>query len=84
VTVPIEARDALGLTPGTEVEFLVRESEIVLRKGKAGAEPVDHVYGVLTLPRPVDRLLAEMRGPGPKELSRTRRRPASWKEKSRR
>lgn len=32
VTIPKEARDALGLHPGSEVEFLLRPSEVVLRK----------------------------------------------------
>ena len=37
VTVPVEIREQLGLVPGTDVQFLVREGEAVLRKGGGGA-----------------------------------------------
>ena len=33
VTIPIELREAVGLRPGTTVEFERRGSELVLRKG---------------------------------------------------
>ena len=66
VTVPAEVRDLLGLMPGTAVEFLVREGEVVMRKGAGrGADPIDRVYGTLRLERPVDVLLDAMRGPRP-------------------
>ena len=65
ITVPVAVREVLGLTPGTPVEFLVREGEAVLRKGGRGADPVDRVYGRLRLDRPVDTLVDEMRGPRP-------------------
>jgi AbrB family looped-hinge helix DNA binding protein len=74
VTVPVGVRAALGLLPGTPVEFVVREGEAVMRKGEKGAEPIDRVYGKLRLDRPVDALLDEMRGPAPRPRpSRTRR-----------
>ena len=76
MTVPIEARAALGLTAGTEVEFVLRESEIVLRKGTKADDPVDRIYGVLRLLRSPDRLLEEMRGRGLVQTSPARRRLA--------
>jgi len=77
ITVPLGVRQRLGLVPGTEVEFVVRDAEVVLRKGGEGADPVDRVYGILDLGRPVDRILEELRGPA-LGLSRRRaqRRPA--------
>jgi antitoxin PrlF len=63
LTVPVAVRDMLGLLPGTAVEFVVREGEVVMRKGRQGADPVDRAYGKLRLDRPVDALLDEMRGP---------------------
>lgn len=65
VTVPLEAREQLGLLPGTAVEFTVRGAELILRKGSRGPHPVDQLYGRLSLDRPVDGLLDEMRGPRP-------------------
>ena len=61
VTVPAAVRDQLGLTPGTAVEFVVREGEAVLRK-RAADDPVARVYGRLKLHRDVDGLIDEMRG----------------------
>ena len=65
VTVPVDVRRALGLAPGMPVEFMVREGEVVMRKGREGTHPVDAVYGKLKLPKPVDALIEEMRGPSP-------------------
>lgn len=73
VTVPVVVRDELGLGAGTEVEFVVRDGEAVLRKGGGPTHPVDRVYGRLQLGKPVDALLDAMRGPRPK-LGPTRRR----------
>ena len=66
VTVPAEVRERLGLLPGTVVRFEVRDDGVLLRKGSAGEHPVDRVFGTLKLPRPVDALLDEMRGPRPR------------------
>jgi len=76
VTVPIGVRRALGLGPGVPVEFMVREGEAVMRKGREGTHPVDVVYGKLKLPRSVDATIEEMRGPGPaKTVRRKGKRP---------
>jgi antitoxin PrlF len=74
VTVPVEIREQLGLFPGTDVEFLLREGEAVLRKGGGGSDPVDRVYGRLKLDAPVDALVDAMRGPRPKSRPRATRR----------
>ena len=76
VTIPVDVRRALGLAPGMPVEFMVREGEAVMRKGREGAHPVDVVYGKLKLPKPVDALIEEMRGPSAvKVRRRSGRRP---------
>jgi len=54
ITVPVQVRDELGLAAGTEVEFIVRDGEAVLRKGGGPTHPVDRVYGRLRLGKPVD------------------------------
>ena len=76
VTVPVEVRDKLGLTPGTEVEFELRRNGVLLRKGGGARHPVDRVFGLLSLPAPVDEILVEMRGPArlPAEKARAARR----------
>jgi AbrB family looped-hinge helix DNA binding protein len=78
VTIPVEVRERLGLETGTIVLFDLREDGALLRKGSHGEHPVDKVFGVLGVRRPVDslRLLDEMRGPrpgGPRSRPRGRR-----------
>lgn len=66
ITIPAEARDRLGLEPGTAVVFEIVEGGVLIRKGSPEGHPVDRLYGVLRLPQRVDTLLDEMRGPRPK------------------
>jgi AbrB family looped-hinge helix DNA binding protein len=73
ITVPVQVRDELGLAAGTEVEFIVRDGEAVLRKGGGASDPVDRVYGRLRLGKPVDVLVDAMRGPRPKGGAERRR-----------
>ena len=63
ITIPAELRKKLGLTPGTAVEFELGAGEVLLRKRVKGAHPVDQVFGLLSLRKPVDRLVDDMRGP---------------------
>lgn len=65
ITVPIEIRRALGLSPGTRVRFELSGDRAVLRKETPSEHPVDRVFGVVRTRRSVDRLLDEMRGPSP-------------------
>ncbi|MGE5345649.1 MAG: AbrB/MazE/SpoVT family DNA-binding domain-containing protein [Acidithiobacillales bacterium] len=63
ITVPVEVRIKLGLVEGTPVEFQLRKDGVLLKKGRKGRHPVDEVFGILKLDKPVDVLLDEMRGP---------------------
>ncbi len=74
MTVPVAVRNELGLVTGTDVEFLLRDGEAVLRKGGRDRDPVDRVYGRLKLRAPVDDLIEAMRGPRPTAAPRRRRR----------
>jgi AbrB family looped-hinge helix DNA binding protein len=67
ITVPVEVRVKLGLVEGTPVEFELRKDGVLLKKGRKGRHPVDDVFGILKLGKPVDVLLDEMRGPRPKK-----------------
>lgn len=69
MTIPADVRRALGLAPGMSVEFMVREGEAVMRKRRGGVHPVDAIYGRLKLPKAVDTLIDEMRGPSPSPIS---------------
>jgi AbrB family looped-hinge helix DNA binding protein len=73
VTVPVEVRVQLGLSVGTEIEFVVRDGEAVLRKGGGPTDPVDRVYGRLRLGKPVNALVDAMRGPRPKPRPKRQR-----------
>lgn len=73
VTVPVEIRRRLGLRAGTRIEFELRPEGAFLRRKLSGAHPVDRVYGVLTLERPVDEIVDEMRGERPSAGERRRR-----------
>jgi bifunctional DNA-binding transcriptional regulator/antitoxin component of YhaV-PrlF toxin-antitoxin module len=66
VTVPVEVREKLGLSPGTVVVFELRPNGVLKRKGNKGQHPVDRVFGTLKLGRSVDAVLDEMRGPRPR------------------
>lgn len=66
ITIPAKVREKLGLVPGTVVRFQLRAGGALLRKGTPGLHPVDQLFGRLKLPKPVDALLDEMRGPRPR------------------
>ena len=66
ITVPIDVREQLGLSPGTVVEFEVRPDGVLLKKGSRGTHPVDRVFGTLALRAQVEEVLDEMRGPRPR------------------
>jgi AbrB family looped-hinge helix DNA binding protein len=65
VTVPVEVRERLGLRPGTRVQFELRPEGALLRRVVPAEHPVDSVYGILELGKPVDEAIREMRGPLP-------------------
>ncbi len=67
ITVPVKVRIKLGLVEGTPVEFELRRDGVLLKKGRKGRHPVDEVFGILKLEKPVDALLDEMRGPRPRK-----------------
>jgi antitoxin PrlF len=73
ITLPAPIREKLGLAAGTAVRFELRGGGVLVRKGASGPHPVDQVFGRLSLPKPVDDLLDEMRGPRP-GLTRSRQR----------
>ncbi|MGH2350760.1 MAG: AbrB/MazE/SpoVT family DNA-binding domain-containing protein [Chloroflexota bacterium] len=64
ITIPKEVRDALGLTPGTQVEFTVEPGRVVMRK-RIPEEVFRRWRGFLRDAvdgRTTDEILAELRG----------------------
>ena len=66
VTIPKEARDALGLQPGSEAEFIVQpEGGVLLRKASIRSA-IDAWAGYLTRrvgPATTEELMEDLRGP---------------------
>lgn len=67
VTIPKHIRDALGLTPGSRVEFSVEAGGVVLRKsGKRNAgkgDRFDRARGKAEVKWRTEDLMALLRGP---------------------
>jgi antitoxin PrlF len=62
VTIPKQLRDRLGIAPGQELDFTDEDGRLVARK-TTERDPVDAVYGILTLPGGSDEMIDELRGP---------------------
>ena len=61
VTIPQEIRERLGLLPHTEVDFEIRNDEVVLTKavqGRRGRRIVEHVRGRGSVRMSTDEILA--------------------------
>lgn len=62
VTIPKQLRDRLGIEPGQELDFTDEDGRLVARKVR-DRNPVDAVYGILSVPGGTDGMLDELRGP---------------------
>ena len=62
ITVPKAAREALGIGPGSEVEFIVRAGEAVLRKASIRAA-IERWKGTMPATPTTDEIMDELRGP---------------------
>jgi len=65
VTVPKAAREALGIGPGSEVEFVIRNGEAVIRKASVRSA-IERWAGQLATrgeTRTTDEIMEELRGP---------------------
>ena len=61
VTIPKALRERLGINPRTVLDFREENGKLVAVKVMAG-DPVSRVMGCITLERPTDEVIAEMRG----------------------
>jgi antitoxin PrlF len=62
VTIPKPVRDRLGLRPGEKVEVREDAGRVIIEK-VLDDDGILRVYGMLTLPKSVDEIIDEMRGP---------------------
>lgn len=62
VTIPKPVRDRLGLRPGQQVEVTEEAGRVILEK-VVDDDAILRVYGTLKLPKSVDEIIDEMRGP---------------------
>ncbi len=71
VTLPKRVRDALGLVPGSEVEFELREGQVLLLK-RVSEEKLARWQGFLLgklSEDSVDEFVDRLRGEGPAEMT---------------
>ncbi|OLC53162.1 MAG: hypothetical protein AUH85_14855 [Chloroflexi bacterium 13_1_40CM_4_68_4] len=61
ITIPKRLRERLGIRPGQVLEVLEEEGRLVAAKATT-EDPVQRVYGILSLRRSTDRAIAELRG----------------------
>ena len=64
ITIPKNVRDRFGLKKNTEVEVIVEDGKIILRKRTQAVHPVDQVRGIIKLQyaNSVDEYIEEIRG----------------------
>jgi len=63
VTVPKATRDALGIGPGSEVEFVLRGKEAVIRKASIRAAIRRWKGHLAAAGQTTDEMMDELRGP---------------------
>jgi AbrB family looped-hinge helix DNA binding protein len=61
VTIPKVLRERLGIAPGDALEFAEQDGRLVAAK-ISPVDPVDGVYGILSLGRSTDEFVDELRG----------------------
>ncbi|MBW1744970.1 MAG: AbrB/MazE/SpoVT family DNA-binding domain-containing protein [Deltaproteobacteria bacterium] len=62
VTIPKAIREKYGLLPQIEVDFLLKETGILIRKKTHHVSPVEQVYGILGKNVQTDPYIESIRG----------------------
>jgi len=66
VTIPREIRDRMGIMPQSEVEFMVEEGQVIMRKVRSsksrGGQLVRRLRGQATVRMTTDQIMALTRG----------------------
>lgn len=61
VTIPKPLRDCLGIRPGQILDFQAEEGRLVASKALP-VDPVESVYGIISLKGGTDKAIAALRG----------------------
>ena len=61
VTIPVKVRKKLGITPGTEIDFVEKNKKFFISK-KEGKNPFDRWVGHLKTDKTTDQLMKDLRG----------------------
>jgi antitoxin PrlF len=63
ITVPKRLRERLGIHPGDRLELVEDRGRLVATKAApGGGDPVDAVYGILSLAASTDEMILNLRG----------------------
>ncbi len=62
VTIPKNIREKYGLMPHMEVEFVLEESGVLIKKKSLKSSPVEQVYGILKKNEHTDNYIEMIRG----------------------
>ncbi len=62
VTIPKNIRDKYGLMPYIEVEFVLEETGVLIKKKSLHTSPVEQVYGILKKRAHTDNYIEAIRG----------------------
>jgi AbrB family looped-hinge helix DNA binding protein len=62
VTIPKKIREKYGLTPHIEVEFVLEETGVLIKKKSLHSSQVEQVYGILKKKARTDNYIEVIRG----------------------
>jgi AbrB family looped-hinge helix DNA binding protein len=62
VTIPKNIREKYGFMPYIEVEFVLKETGVLIKKKSLHSSPVEQVYGILKKKIPTDNYIEMIRG----------------------
>lgn len=62
VTIPKQVREALGIVPNSEVDFVEENGRVYLRKRTAKENPFERLLGSATIKMTTDEIMALTRG----------------------
>ena len=62
VTIPKNIRQKYGLMPHIEVEFVLEETGVLIKKKRFHSSPVEQVYGILEKKARTDNYIEVIRG----------------------